>query len=55
MNSAMQDFKPYRESGYTGNRHDDKPAKLSAEQAGIIGFIAGMLLVMTISLVVGGV
>jgi len=53
MNSALKDFKPELYPGYTGNRHDDPPAKLSAGQAGMLGFVAGMMLVLTISLFVG--
>jgi len=52
--NAMADQKPRINPGYTG-RHDDPPAKWSAEQAGFLGFVAGMMLMLTISLFVGGV
>jgi hypothetical protein len=52
LNNAMIDQKPRIAPGYTG-RHDDPPAKLTAEQAGILGFIAGLMLMLTIILFVG--
>lgn len=46
----MNDWKPYRNPGYTGDRHDDRPEKLSRDQAGVLGFIVGLLFCMTIDL-----
>jgi hypothetical protein len=51
--NAMQDMKHLRSPGYTGNRHDDKPETLTKEQVGILSFVAGMLVMMTVTLVVG--
>lgn len=54
MNNGMLDFKPFRSSGYTGNRHDDKPESLTAGQGAMLGFIAGAMMVLTLSLFVVG-
>lgn len=54
MNNAMTDQKPRINPGYTGNRHDDKPESLTAGQAAILGWVVGMMMMLTISLFVGG-
>jgi hypothetical protein len=51
----MLDFKPSRSPGYTGNRHDDPPKKLSREQFGILCFVVGMMFALTLSLMWGNV
>lgn len=52
---AMLDQKPRINSGYTGNRHDDKPDSLTKEQIGILSFVAGLMFAITISLLLGNV
>lgn len=52
--NAMNDFKPILRPGYTGNRHDDKPEALTAEQAGLLGFVTGMAFIMIITLLFRG-
>lgn len=54
MNNSMLDFKPFRQCGYTGNRHDDRPDSLTKEQVGILSFVAGLMFAITISLLLGG-
>jgi len=49
--NALQDFKPLRSPGYTGDRHDDKPEALSAGQVGVMSFVAGMMAMMILTLV----
>lgn len=58
MNNGMLDFKPFRSSGYTGNRHDDAPASFTLGQMtmfSISSFICGMAFALTLSLLWGNV
>ncbi len=52
--TAMNDFKPTISPGYTGNRHDDPPVTLTGGQCGILGFVAGTMFMMIITLLFRG-
>lgn len=52
MPKSMLDFKPFRDSGYTG-RHDDKPERLTAGQVGVLSFVAGMMFAITLAIMWG--
>ncbi len=51
MDNSMLDFKPFRESGYTGDRREAvQPNRMTRFQVGAVSFIAGMAFAITLSL-----